>query len=69
MIINGCLSMNMIMSNEKRICEDCKGNGYIRVKEKVEQCIMCYSEGEIDESTFARDDSMLYSGVQSDEKN
>ena len=42
--------------NNVRICPRCKGNGYFTVKEsvdhpldKVVQCPMCNSEGEIDD--------------------
>ena len=46
---------------EKTVCPRCHGNGYIRVKESIEnpidivqQCTMCKSEGElmIDEPRF-----------------
>jgi predicted Zn-ribbon and HTH transcriptional regulator len=42
--------------NNIKICPRCKGNGYFKVKESVEQpqdtvvqCPMCKSEGEIDD--------------------
>ena len=44
---------------KKKICPRCTGNGYIKVKEKVDwpskerdivvQCTMCNSEGEIED--------------------
>jgi len=42
--------------DKKVICPRCKGNGYFKIKESVEnpvdkvvQCPMCTSQGEIDE--------------------
>ena len=40
------------MANTKKrrhtaICNDCKGNGYIKITELVVQCKTCNSEGEI----------------------
>ena len=36
------------------ICHNCKGNGYIRLafeaEESIEQCKVCNSQGELDES-------------------
>ena len=53
------------MTNQKKICPRCSGNGFIKIKESIErpvsivvQCPMCNSEGEIDE-----DPSYDYSGV------
>jgi Ribonuclease G/E len=43
------------MSTGKRICPDCSGNGYVRTDmNTVVQCLNCCSEGEIDESIWAR---------------
>ena len=46
----------MDKATKKVICPRCKGNGYFKVKESVErqvdkvvQCPMCNSQGEIDE--------------------
>jgi len=46
----------MDKATKKIICPRCRGNGYFKVKESVEnpvdkvaQCSMCNSEGEIDE--------------------
>jgi DnaJ-class molecular chaperone len=55
--------------NNTKICPRCKGNGYFTVKEsvdhpldKVVQCPMCNSEGEIDDPN---DDIIITSsGVQ-----
>ena len=37
----------------KKICPNCKGNGYLRLsfeaEETVEQCKVCHSQGELDE--------------------
>ena len=37
------------------ICSHCKGNGYIRLafeaEESIEQCKVCHSQGELDESS------------------
>jgi len=55
--MNGYLNKRMTMSKGKRICPECKGNGYIRknVYEECIQCLNCWSEGEIDEKIWARD--------------
>ena len=37
--------MNTI--KHKIICDNCKGNGYIRFEKKVFQCWICNSQGEI----------------------
>ena len=56
MIINGYQNMDMIMSKGRRICPECKGNGYLRTEiNKIVQCLNCWSEGEIDEKIWARD--------------
>ena len=37
----------------KKICPNCKGNGYLRLafeaEEVIEQCKVCHSQGELDE--------------------
>jgi len=58
----------MIMSKGRRICPECKGNGYIRknVHEECIQCLNCWSEGEIDEKIWARDfDPIIPNELQS----
>ena len=54
----------------KRICKDCKGNGYLKTEmNTVVQCLNCWSEGEIDEKIWARDfDPIIPNELQSDEK-
>ena len=43
------------LKNKQVICPTCKGNGYVRLpqkmpnKEQVAQCATCNSQGEIDE--------------------
>ena len=43
------------LKNKQVICHTCKGNGYVRLpqkmpnKEQVAQCMACNSNGEIDE--------------------
>ena len=38
------------MSTGRRICPECKGNGYLKTEmNTVVQCLNCWSEGEIDE--------------------
>ena len=44
------------MSTGKKICPECKGNGYLITEmNTVVQCLNCWSEGEIDEEIWARD--------------
>jgi hypothetical protein len=55
----------------KRICPECKGNGYIRenVHQECIQCLNCWSEGEVDEEIWARDfDPIIPNELQSEEK-
>ena len=47
------------MTNQKKICPRCYGNGFIKVKESIEkpvdivfQCPMCNSEGEVRDKEF-----------------
>ena len=43
------------MSTGRKICPECKGNGYLRSDmNTIVQCLNCWSEGEIDESIWAR---------------
>ena len=43
------------LKNKKVICPNCNGNGYVKLpqkmpdKERVAQCTVCNSQGEIDE--------------------
>ncbi len=43
------------LKHKKVICPNCKGNGYVKLpqqmplKEQVAQCMVCNSQGEIDE--------------------
>ena len=55
-----------ISKSKTTICPRCKGNGYFIVKESVEhpldkvvQCPMCKSQGEIDDAT---NDIYIHSG-------
>jgi len=47
------------MTNPKKICPRCSGNGFIKVKESIEkpvdiviQCLMCNSEGEVHDKEY-----------------
>ena len=54
--MRGCLNRRMIMSTGKKICPECKGNGYLRTEmQTIVQCLNCWAEGEIDEKIWARD--------------
>ena len=62
--LNGCHSINTTMSTDKRICPECKGNGHLRTEmNTIVQCLNCWSEGEIDETIWARD----YTPIVADE--
>ena len=62
--LNGYHSINTIMSTGKRICPECKGNGHVRTEmNTIVQCLNCWSEGEIDETIWARD----YTPIVADE--
>ena len=65
MTINGYQSIAIVMSKGKpRICPECKGNGYLRTgMNTIVQCLTCWSEGEIDETIWARD----YTPIVADE--
>ena len=53
--MNGYLNRHMTMSKGRRICPECKGNGYLRTEmNTIVQCLNCWSEGEIDEKIWAR---------------
>ena len=70
MIINGYQSMDIPMSKGKRICPECKGNGYLKTgMNTIVQCLTCWSEGEIDESIWARNyDPIIPDELQSTQK-
>ena len=47
------------MTDQKKICPRCSGNGFIKIKESIErpvnivvQCPMCNSEGEVRDKEF-----------------
>jgi len=47
------------MSQEKKICPNCSGNGFVKVKktanpanDTVMQCVVCNSKGEIRDKEF-----------------
>ena len=63
-------STRMNMSKGRRICKDCKGNGYLRTDmNTIVQCLTCWSEGEIDESIWARNyDPIIPDELQSTRK-
>ena len=62
--LNGCHSINTTMSTGKRICPECKGNGHLRTEmNTIVQCLNCWSEGERDETIWARD----YTPIVADE--
>ena len=49
-------STRMNMLKGRRICPECKGNGHVRTEmNTIVQCLNCWSEGEIDETIWARD--------------
>ena len=52
------------MSTGRRKCPECKGNGHLRTEmNTIVQCLNCWSEGEIDETIWARD----YTPIVADE--
>ena len=63
-------STRMNMSKGRRICKDCKGNGYLRTEmNTIVQCLNCWSEGEIDETIWARNyDPIIPDELQSTRK-
>ena len=63
-------STRMNMSKGRRICKDCKGNGYLRTDmNTIVQCLTCWSEGEIDEEIWARNyDPIVPDELQSTQK-
>ena len=54
----------------RRVCPECKGNGYLRTEmNTIVQCLNCWSEGEIDETIWARNyDPIIPDELQSIEK-
>ena len=65
MTTSGYQNRRTIMSTGKRrICPECKGNGYLRTEmQTIVQCLNCWSEGEIDETIWAR----YYTPIVADE--
>ena len=63
-------SIRMTMSKGRRICKDCKGNGYLRTDmNTIVQCLTCWSEGEIDETIWAMNyDPIIPDELQSTRK-
>ena len=63
-------STRMSMSKGRRICPECKGNGYLRTEmNTITQCLTCWSEGEIDEEIWARNyDPIIPDELQSTRK-
>ena len=62
--LNGYHSINTTMSTGKKICPECKGNGHLRTEmNTIVQGLNCWSEGEIDETIWARD----YTPIVADE--
>ena len=56
MTTNGYQSMDIVMLKGRRICPECKGTGHGRTEmNTIVQCLNCWSEGEIDETIWARD--------------
>ena len=70
MTTNGYQSMDIVMSKGRRICPECKGNGHLRTEmNTIVQCLNCWSEGEIDESIWARKfDPICFDELQSTRK-
>jgi len=70
MTTSGCLNKHMTISTGKRICPECKGNGYLRTEmNTIVQCLNCWSEGEIDEKIWARNyDPIIPDELQSTQK-
>ena len=69
--LNGYQSMDTTMLKGKpRICPECKGNGYLKTgMNTIVQCLNCWSEGEIDETIWARNyDPIIPDELQSIEK-
>jgi len=54
----------------KKICPECKGNGYLKTDmNTITQCLKCWSEGEIDETIWARNyDPIIPDELQSIKK-
>ena len=70
MTTSGYQNKHTIMSTGKRICPECKGNGHVRTEmNTIVQCLNCWSEGEIDESIWARKfDPICFDELQSTRK-
>ena len=59
--LNGYQSMDTTMLKGKpKICPECKGNGYLKTgMNTIVQCLNCWSEGEIDETIWARNNDPI----------
>ena len=46
------------MTNQKKICPNCQGNGFVKVKESINriddviQCVVCNSQGEVHDKEY-----------------
>ena len=46
------------MTNQKKICPNCFGNGFVKVKESINriddviQCVVCISQGEVHDKEY-----------------
>ena len=71
MTTSGCQGRHTTMSTGKpKICPECKGNGYLKTgMNTIVQCLNCWSEGEIDETIWARNyDPIIPDELQSTRK-
>ena len=50
----------MIPMKHTKICDNCRGNGYISVIDRVHQCWVCESNGEIKNYDQAEVDDFIY---------
>jgi DNA polymerase IIIc chi subunit len=69
--LNGYQSIHMTtLKGKPKICPECKGNGYLKTgMNTIVQCLNCWSEGEIDETIWARNyDPIIPDELQSIEK-
>ena len=69
--LNGYQSIHMTtLKGKPKICPECKGNGYLKTgMNTIVQCLNCWSEGEIDETIWARNyDPIIPDELQSTRK-
>ena len=69
--LNGYQSIHMTtLKGKPKICPECKGKGYLKTgMNTIVQCLNCWSEGEIDETIWARNyDPIIPDELQSIEK-